>query len=310
MTSDCFVIGAADGHTIGVHRWCAVQPIGTLIWLHGMAEHGGRYSALGERLVEQGWSLYCPDHRGHGTSRDTEELPGHLGDHHGWEAIMSDLARVIDTVRERESITSDGNHPLILGGHSMGSFIALDGAERYSGQIDGLVLCGSDYHPPFYYRILAAILRWQQRRHGRRGQSPLVHKLTFEAWARRIPDAQTDFDWLSADPAQVTAYIEDPDCGFQCTTATWVALVSALAKIQSARELARLPAGLPMLLLGGRADPMSQGGKGMDALEKALHRHGHQPQRLDCPAGRHEILNDLCAPEVYRTLLAWLEQRR
>ena len=146
-------------------------------------------------------------------------------------------------------------------------------------------------------------------RHGARGQSPLVHKLTFEAWARSVPDARTDFDWLSADPAQVKAYIDDPKCGFQCTTATWLALLSGLADVQSSKGLSRLPARLPILLLGGRQDPMSGGGKGMDRLQQVLSRRRLPVERMDCPRGRHEILNDFCAPEVRQTLLEWLNRR-
>lgn len=309
MSSDCFVIGAADGHTIGVHHWTAVEPAGTVIWLHGMAEHGGRYQALGEILAEHGWNLYCPDHRGHGISMDAEGPPGHFGDDDGWRAVMGDLDRVIDTVIERDAIAGRERHPLILAGHSMGSFMALAGAERNGHRLDGLVLCGSDCHARAYYKVMAAVLRWQQRRHGVRNPSPLVHKMTFESWARSVPEARTDFDWLSADPAQVDAYIADPKCGFQCTTATWVALVSALAEVQSRTGLARLPANLPILLLGGHDDPMSNRGKGMDALAKALSKRGNPLQRLDCPNGRHEILNDFCAPEVRQTLLAFLNRR-
>ncbi len=303
MTSDCFVIGAADGHTIGVHEWLASEPLGTLIWLHGMAEHGARYQALGEILAEHGWNLYCPDHRGHGISMDGADPPGHFADDNGWDKVMGDLERVIDTVAERHP------GPLVLGGHSMGSFLALAGAERFGDRLDGVVLCGSDYHAGAYSRALRPVLRGQPRRQGPRGQSNLIDTLTFRAWARSVPDAHTDFDWLSGDPAQVAAYIEDPKCGFQCTNATWVALVSALARIQSGKGLAALPANLPVLLLGGREDPMSGGGKGMDRLEKALRRRGLPLERLDCPQGRHEILNDYCAPEVRQTLLEWLNRR-
>lgn len=309
MTSQHFVIQAADGHAIGVHHWPAASAVGTVIWLHGMAEHGGRYQALGERLSGHGWNLYCPDHRGHGSSLASGDLAGHFADQNGWALVMDDLATVIDTVSERESRT--GNHlPLVLGGHSMGSFLALAGAERHGERLDGLVLCGSDFHTAFYYRFLSAVLRWQQRRHGARGHSALIDKLTFQAWARSVPDGQTEFDWLSSDPQQVAAYMADPLCGFQCTVATWLALVSALAEVQSVRGLARLPPALPILLLGGRADPMSRNGKGMDALEKALRHSGRLPQRLDCAGGRHEILNDRCVAQVHETLLAWLDQRR
>ena len=310
MNTVCFVVGAGDGHTIGVHHWGATDAVGTVIWLHGMAEHGARYQALGEILAEQGWNLYCPDHRGHGISLDAEGPPGHFGDEDGWRAVMNDLERVTDTVIEREGIAGRDDHPLILAGHSMGSFLALALAERRGRQFAGLVLCGSDFHSPLYYKVMGAVLRWQQRRQGPRGHSELVHKLTFQAWARSVPEARTDFDWLSSDPAQVDAYIRDPKCGFQCTLATWVELVRALSRIQSPAGLANLPAGLPILLLGGRKDPMSNGGKGMDALEKALAKRGHPLTRLDCPEGRHEILNDRCAPDVHRVLLEWLAERR
>lgn len=303
MTSESFVIGAGDGHTIAVHEWRAADPVGSVIWLHGMAEHGARYQALGETLAEHGWNLYCPDHRGHGASMDAADPPGHFADQDGWRRVMDDLGRVIDHLREREP------GALVLGGHSMGSFLALAGAQAHGDKLDGLVLCGSDYHPPLYYRLMASVLKWQRRRHGARGHSALVHKLTFEAWARSVPDARTDFDWLSADPAQVKAYIDDPKCGFQCTTATWLALLSALADVQSSKGLSRLPARLPILLLGGRQDPMSGGGKGMDRLQQVLSRRRLPLERMDCPRGRHEILNDFCAPEVRQTLLEWLNRR-
>ena len=303
MTSECFVIGAADGHTIGVHHWQAADPVGTLIWLHGMAEHGGRYRTLGEILAGHGWNLYCPDHRGHGISMDSDAPPGHFGDRDGWQNVIGDLEKVIETVSEREQ------GPLVLGGHSMGSFIALAGAEQHGARLSGLVLCGSDHHSSGYYRLMATLLGWQQRKHGAQGHSPLIDKLTFQAWGARIADARTGFDWLSADPAQVQAYIDDPKCGFQCTTATWLALVSALAKVPSRTALASLPRRLPVLLLGGRRDPMSAGGKGMDRLQQILARQNQPLQRLDCPEGRHEILNDYCAPEVRQTLLEWLNRR-
>ncbi|MFP1683987.1 alpha/beta fold hydrolase [Alloalcanivorax sp. C16-1] len=303
MTSDCFVLDAGDGHRIGVHEWRAADPIGTLIWLHGMGEHGARYQALGEILAEHGWNLYCPDHRGHGISQDADQPPGHFGDQDGWDKVIGDVQRVVEAVAERDP------GPLVLGGHSMGSFIALAGAERFGERLDGLVLCGSDYHSAGYYRSLLPVIRWQQRRQGPRGQSALIDKLTFGAWARSVRDARTDFDWLSHDQDQVDAYIDDPLCGFQCTNATWVALVAALARVQGKRGLAALPAGLPVLLLGGRQDPMSNFGKGMDRLENALRRRGLPLRRLDCPEGRHEILNDYCAPEVRQTLLEWLNRR-
>lgn len=299
MSKQLLSITAIDNHVIGVHHWPAQDAVGTLVWLHGMAEHGGRYGALGETLSEHGWNLYCPDHRGHGTSIDDNAPRGHFADEDGWDKVIGDILQVLEHVKPDRG-------PLVLGGHSMGSFLALAAAEQAAEQLGGLVLCGSDSHSPWFYRAMTLLMGWQRRRHGARGHSPLVHKMTFQTWAASIADARTEFDWLSTDQDQVDAYIADPACGFECTTSTWLALISALAQIQSGEQLARLPSLLPILLLGGRQDPMSNKGKGMDRLEHILKRRHQHLERLDCPSGRHEILNDYCAPEVRQTLLQWL----
>ena len=79
-------LNADDGHRIALHSWPAQgQAQGALIWLHGMAEHGGRYAPLADALNAAGWHLYWPDHRGHGASVGDGELRGHCADQEGWQ---------------------------------------------------------------------------------------------------------------------------------------------------------------------------------------------------------------------------------
>ncbi|EKF73007.1 alpha/beta hydrolase [Alcanivorax hongdengensis A-11-3] len=303
MTEAHFYHSRADQHRIGVHHWPARldQVNGVAVWLHGMAEHGARYAPLAEALNRAGWHLYCPDHRGHGTSIDDACPQGHLGDQDGWNHTVDDACAILTLAAERHP-----GLPLVLGGHSMGSFIALAAAERTTLPLDGLVLCGSDYHPGFYYTLMRLPLLFERRRHGKRGTSALIRKLTFESWASQIDGASTDFDWLSNDSAQVQAYIDDPLCGFDCTTETWVALVTGLKDIHSINGLASLPDDLPVLLLGGEADPMSANGRGMMALEKVLHAMEQPVTAHFWDQGRHEILNDTCRDEVLAAITEWL----
>jgi len=44
------------------------EPRAVLVLAHGLAEHGGRYANVVDRLVPRGYALYAPDHRGHGRS--------------------------------------------------------------------------------------------------------------------------------------------------------------------------------------------------------------------------------------------------
>lgn len=303
MTPRRETLETADGHRIALHLWESKErPRGTVHWLHGMAEHGGRYGALAESLNRAGWHLVTHDHRGHGDSVLSERDRGHFADQGGWDKVVGDVSQVRDFIRTR----LDGNR-LVLGGHSMGSFVALDTAERKGGDYDALVLCGSDYHHRLYYRIMRLPMVFELRRHGPRGVSSLIRALTFQAWNRQIPGAQTEFDWLSNEPGQVRAYMDDPCCGHDCTVRLWLDLAEALPRIQAPEALRRLPEHLPLLVVGGERDPMSRNGRGTRALARALRRAGRPVEQSLFAGGRHEILNDHCAGEVRDRLSRFLD---
>ncbi len=306
MTEERLHLTTDDQHRIGIHYWAAAETDcrGVLVWLHGMAEHGGRYGALAEHLNAQGWHLYCPDHRGHGLSINEQTPKGHFADSDGWARVIGDASAVIDWVQERHPQV-----PCVLGGHSMGSFIALGTSQQHGERLAGLILCGSDYHPGTYYRLMQLPVGMVRMKNGKRGTSGLLRKMTFGTWAKQVPDPATDFDWLSADPDQVQQYIDDDLCGFDCTTETWFQLIQGLRQVHGVAQLSDLPETLPVLLVGGEADPMSSMGKGMMALENVLHAMEQPVEAHFWPAGRHEILNDLCQNEVQGVISQWLEKR-
>ena len=298
-------LNAEDGHRIAINSWpTQASAQGVVIWLHGMAEHGGRYAPLAEALNAAGWHLYCPDHRGHGASVSAGELRGHFADHEGWQRVLADVAQVQRHVAERHV-----KLPVVLAGHSMGSFIALAYAQQYGRSLDGLILCGSDYKAPWLWKLALLPVKLARLRRGPQGVSSLISALTFDAFAKKIPHRRTAFDWLSRDPAEVDKYIADPWCGHDCTTQLWHDLISAMSKIDSRASLKELPASLPALLVGGDSDPMSNNGKGMPALYKALHKAGLADLTFGQFVGaRHEILNDLCREEVSEEIREWLGQ--
>lgn len=300
-------LSAGDGHQIAIHHWPArSRARGVLVWLHGMADHGARYAPLAEVLSEAGWHVLAPDHRGHGASVAAEELRGHFADQHGWDTVLADVGVVLAHVQGRYP-----SLPVVLGGHSMGSFITLAFCERHASALQtplaGVILCGSDYKQPWLWRLLTLPVRLAHWRNGPRGTSRLIKALTFDAFAKKIAHRRTDFDWLSRVQAEVDKYINDPWCGHDCTTQLWLDLMRGLREAHAPRQLRRLPANLPLLLVGGDSDPMSGNGKGMPALYKALHRAGCGPLTFaEFAGGRHEILNDLCRDEVIEDIGDWL----
>ncbi|MBZ2187608.1 lysophospholipase [Alcanivorax sp. JB21] len=301
-------VTAKDGHEITVRLWpTAAVPCGVIHWLHGMAEHSGRYASLAAALNAGGWHVCVHDHRGHGESVSANCPQGHFADLGGWQSVLGDISCVQHWLREQYPAL-----PHVLGGHSMGSFTALAWAEQHASDQDtslaGLILCGSDYSPGWFYRLARLPILFERRRRGPRGTSPLIRGMTFDAWARTLKARHTDFDWLSRDSDEVSAYIKDPACGFDCTTQLWCDLMGGLIRAHAPANLRRLPAALPILLIAGDSDPMSRHGKGMQGLYKALQRTGSAVIRFtEFPGARHEILNDYCRAEVHATLRGWLD---
>jgi alpha-beta hydrolase superfamily lysophospholipase len=85
------------------------NPRGTLLLVHGLGEHSGRYGHVIQLAHDAGFSVLAYDHRGHGRS------PGRKGVLPKTTTMLEDLASIVDMVTVR---------PLVLLGHSMGGAVA------------------------------------------------------------------------------------------------------------------------------------------------------------------------------------------
>ena len=107
-----------DGLSLHWRQWRkpdASPARGTVLIVHGLGEHSGRYEAVALRLNQAGWQVVAYDQRGHGVSG------GARGALPNAEAFQQDLAQVIDALRA-DPVLAVG--PLLLLGHSMGGLVA------------------------------------------------------------------------------------------------------------------------------------------------------------------------------------------
>ena len=300
------------GDVLALRRWTPDGEIRLAIQiLHGMAEHSARYDALARRLAATGCAVWTHDHRGHGaTARDASDL-GHFGDRDGWDLVVADAWRVHAAMAEAVPDVSR-----VIVAHSMGSFVAqtmmgqfVDHAPLAAG-IAGIALCGTSGPPPWTATPGMLLARLERLRLGRRGRSRLLEHLAFGAHNRGLTPRRTKFDWLSRDPVVVDAYIADPLCGFPVSVQSWIDMVAGLQRLASRDHQARLPRGLPVVLLAGDADPVSDRTRALAPLLASYVRAGIALTHHTYPDARHELFNETNRDEVIGDLLAWLSRLR
>ena len=298
-----FSFRASDEVAVHVHQWRGNPPArAVLMLIHGMSEHAGRYAEFGEALAARGIDLYAPDLRGHGVTGTRQGVLGHFAAHNGWHRVLADLRELEQLIRERHP-----NTPLLLFGHSMGSYLAQAYLMHHGDGFAGAVLSGSNYQPVALYRLGQQVARLECWRQGPTGRSAVLEALTFGSFNRAFRPARTHHDWLSRDPAEVDAYLADPLCGIRCTNQLWVDLFGGLQEITPVANLARIPHDLPLLVIGGERDPVSAGRRQLD-LADALRRAGLlQINTQLYPDARHELLHETHRAEVIAYLLDWLE---
>jgi len=181
---------AADGLSLHGQVWPLQDQAarGSVVIVHGLGEHIGRYAALAVQLNAWGWQVTGFDHRGHGRSK------GRRGSLANDDDLLHDLARVVDATR------SAWPGPLVLLGHSMGGLVAArfvaEGLQAqpasWHRHVDALVLSSPALDPGMKagQKLLLAVL------------GPLAPGLAVGNGLKP--------DWISRDPAVVAAYVADP----------------------------------------------------------------------------------------------------
>jgi alpha-beta hydrolase superfamily lysophospholipase len=177
-----------DGLALARRDWPSADARGTIVIVHGLGEHSGRYSHVAARLNASGWSVVGYDQRGHG------ESPGERGRIAADDDLLADLGAVVDAVRAETS------GALVLLGHSLGGLVvarfvaaALESPRpAWQRDVDALVLSS----PALDIGMTGA----------RRAVLVTLEKVTPNLGIGNGLDATG----ISRDPAVVAAYRADP----------------------------------------------------------------------------------------------------
>ncbi|NNC39910.1 MAG: alpha/beta hydrolase [Acidimicrobiia bacterium] len=207
-------------HTRLRRRWEAAEPWATVLIVHGLGEHSGRYERTGGLFADAGLTTSSFDLLGHGDSA-------------GARCHVDTFSDYLDEVETELQLSSQGDLPVVLLGLSLGGLITLDYLSSGRLPPDCAIVSGP---------ALGGGKAWQ------RMLAPLLGRLFPKL---SIPTAFTA-EQLSRDPAVGEAYFADPLVSRTASTRLGAELFAAGDRVRA--NLDKLT--VPMLVIHGGADEL------------------------------------------------------
>lgn len=270
---------------------------------HGMCEYVGRYEEYARHLCSQGIVLAGNDHPGHGESAATEEDFGYFAKEKGVDLAVEGLKTMSELLLERYE-----DKPLILLGHSMGSFLCRIYLTKYSENLAGAIVMGTGGPgaPTGAGIALASIISGLR---GDRHRSKLLRSIQQAGYLKRCGKGADRTDWLTRDRGVVEKYNNDKYCNYIFTVSGYRDLFRMLEAVSVEDWATKVPTDLPILLISGEDDPVGSYGKGVCAVAGALAHAGAQKLKtVLIPGARHEVLNETDRADTYALIDRWIDE--
>ena len=269
-TSTTTTAAARDGTELLVRRWFATgPPWASILIVHGLAEHSGRYEHVGAQLGAAGLDVHAYDQRGFGASS-------------GRRAWLDRWARNLDDLEDRLAIlrVMATGRPLVVFGHSVGGLISLGYAVADPPRPlpDVLVLSAPalDSTIPGWKKTLARVL------------GSIAPNLEMKN--------ALDGGLLSRDLSVGVTYLADPLNQHTTTTRYGALAIAEQARVRAA--LSRLS--IPTLVYHGEDDHL------VPTSASASTATVPGVVRRTYPLLRHESHNEPEGPAVIADVIAWL----
>jgi len=265
-------VAARDGTSLLLRHWpvASGDAWASVLIVHGLAEHTGRYEHVGAQLSAAGIDVHGFDLRGFGASG------GPRASIDRWSQLHDDVEERLAAVR-----SVDPERPLVLFGQSLGGLIALGYVLDARVRPDLLVLAAP--------AIGARVPLWQRA---------LVGSLKRVAPGMLI-DNRLDANQLCCDPTVGAKYRRDPLNQHRSTVRFADAAFAEQRRV--AASLDRLT--LPTLVIHGGDDQIVP----VEVTAPLEGRPG--VTRRVYPGLRHELHNESDGPRIQGEVIAWVRER-
>lgn len=266
-----------DGLKLYLQAWLPEDPKASLLLVHGLGEHSGRYESIVAKLNALGVAVFTFDGRGHGKScpgKPTAYFDSYL-----------DYLQDIDVLFGKAKNYLPGK-PAFLYGHSMGGGLVAAYVLKYQPEAAGVILSSP------------AIKEAE-------GTSPVLIALSglINRISPKLKVLKLDIAGVSRISEEVEKYKSDPLVYQESIpTRTGYEIYQMMQFIQQKAEKFTLP----FLLIHGDSDRLTNP-KGSELFFGKV-KSVDKTFRL-FPGGYHELINDSDREEVMQVITDWVGQR-
>lgn len=253
------------------------DPKAVLIFVHGLAEHSGRYLNPALYFAPRGHACYALDFRGHGRSSGRRVHVDRFDDYH------ADVRTVQALVRTRHP-----GLPFFLVGHSLGGLIVLNHALREPNGLAGIIVSSPALGVHEAMKPSAATV--------------FLARLLSRLAPRTLLANHVDAPALCRDETVVEDYRRDPLVSRAVSARWYTSVMAAMAVVHAGASRLSLPA----LVMASGADRVVN----PEATRRWAERAPRDLVELVVWDGfYHEMFNEREREQVFERMEGWLEAR-
>ena len=288
--------------------WYHYQPKGVsvravLVICHGMSEHILRYDEFAAYLCEKGIAVYGCDHLGHGNSVDPDAPEyGYFGKNEKTlDVLVDNQIKLVEIIRKKYP-----HLPLVIFGHSMGSFTVRKLIVKYPDAVDGAIICGTGGANKGLGAVIGLLTAWSKLV-GIKKRSKKLEDMMFGGYISHFADENDEYAWLTKDTDMRKVYADDPKGGFIFTLGATLCLLRTNKEVNSPEWYGKVPQGLPILLVSGKDDPVGSFGQGVQEVYDNLENAEICMLEMKLyENARHNILHETDRQTVFDDLAAFI----
>lgn len=281
---------ARDGKILMCSLWDNVpHPVGVVQIIHGMDEHVMRYDRFAIFLNKHGYIVFGDDHRAHGRTAGVVTNIGKTnGEHDLFTATVDDEIEITKYLRRKYKL------PVLLFGHSYGSFITQRIIQEPNLAAAGACLSGSAKYPLALLAPMATTAFIGMKLFGPDAPARFLEYFSPIRGRTMRGDSR-----LTRDTVQVAAHDADPMRAQYFSYGFYYSLFKNLIKLSGYANQK-----LPMLIISGGRDMVSLNGRFANSLYRMYRAGGVENLTfIIYPGARHELLMETNFAQVQRDVL-------